>query len=141
MRTIVREENERGATVFFSSHILGQVEAVCDRVGILRDGTLVAEDSVEGLREAVGTESTLLITVDAVDESGLDEVEAVEGVSRIEADGTSVTVGCDDAAKTKVLEALEDGGMTVVDFETTEASLEELFVAYTRDAGREEATP
>ena len=36
MRTIVREEADRGATVFFSSHVLGQVEAVCDRVGILR---------------------------------------------------------------------------------------------------------
>jgi len=47
MRDIVREESERGATVFFSSHIMEQVEAVCDRVGILRDGKMVAVDSVE----------------------------------------------------------------------------------------------
>ncbi|MFT4946948.1 MAG: ABC-2 type transport system ATP-binding protein, partial [Natronomonas sp.] len=36
IREIIREENSRGTTVFFSSHILSQVEAVCDRVGILR---------------------------------------------------------------------------------------------------------
>ena len=133
MRTIVREENERGATVFFSSHILGQVEAVCDRVGILRDGSLVAEDSVEGLRDAVGTESTLRITVDSVEEDAVESVRALDGVSRVEVDGTSVTVGCEDAAKTKVLSTLEENGTTVVDFETEEASLEELFVAYTGD--------
>ena len=131
MRTIVREENERGATVFFSSHILGQVEAVCDRVGILRDGSLVAEDSVEGLRDAVGTESTLRITVDSVEEDALESVRALDGVSRVAVDGTTVTVGCEDAAKTRVLSTLEENGMTVVDFETEEASLEELFVAYT----------
>ena len=133
MRSIVREENERGATVFFSSHILGQVEAVCDRVGILRDGSLVAEDSVEGLREAVGTESTLRITVDGVDEDAVDAVRELDGVSRVEVDDRTMVVGCEDAAKTRVLGTLEDGGMTVVDFETEEASLEELFVAYTGD--------
>jgi ABC-2 type transport system ATP-binding protein len=135
MRTIVREENARGATVFFSSHILGQVEAVCDRVGILREGTLVAEDSVEGLREAVGTESTLAVTVEPVDESVLDAVRALDGVSRVEADGSTVTVGVDDASKTAVLEAIESSGGSVVDFETQEASLEELFVAYTEERG------
>jgi ABC-2 type transport system ATP-binding protein len=119
--------------VFFSSHILGQVEAVCDRVGILRDGTLVAEDSVEGLRDAVGTESTLRVTVDAVEEDAVESVRALSGVSRVEVDGTSLTVGCEDAAKTRVLSTLEENGSSVVDFETEEASLEELFVAYTGD--------
>ena len=123
MREIVRAENDRGATVFFSSHILGQVEAVCDRVGILRDGELVAQDSVEGLRDAVGTESTLRITVDTVDEAVLDEVRDLEGV-------TSVT-----AAE----QSLDEGGMAVSDFETEEASLEELFAAYTRDDEEMEA--
>jgi len=137
MRTIVSEENERGATVFFSSHILGQVEAVCDRVGILREGSLVAEDSVEGLREAVGTESTLHVTVESVDEDALEAVRTLDGVSRVRVDGTTVTVGCDDSAKTRVIGALEEEGTSVVDFETQEASLEELFVAYTEEVDDE----
>lgn len=133
MREIVREENTRGATVFFSSHILGQVEAVCDRVGILRDGELVAEDSVEGLREAVGTESTLSISVDQVPEDLLESVRGLDGVSSVRADGQTITVECTDAAKTAVLSTLEDGGASIADFETREASLEDLFVAYTED--------
>ncbi len=56
VREIVREESGRGATVFFSSHVLGQVELVCDRVGVLHNGRLVAEGSLDGLRERAGTD-------------------------------------------------------------------------------------
>jgi ABC-2 type transport system ATP-binding protein len=140
MREIVREENERGATVFFSSHILGQVEAVCDRVGILRDGGLVAEDSVEGLREAVGTEARLRVSVDRVPDDALGAVRAVDGVSSARIEDGGFVVECTDAAKTGVLAALEDAGATVSDFETEEASLEDLFVAYTADEDDAEPT-
>ena len=54
VREIVHEENERGAAVFFSSHVLGQVELVCDRIGILHEGRLVAEGSIEELRTETG---------------------------------------------------------------------------------------
>ena len=51
MRQIITEENDRGATVFFSSHRMNQVEAVCDRVGILNDGQLIVENSPDKLKE------------------------------------------------------------------------------------------
>jgi len=132
MREVVREERDRGATVFFSSHQLEQVEAVCDRVGILRDGELVAEDSVEGLRAAAGSESTLRVEVDALADGVLEDLRALDGVSSATADGTTITVACGDGAKTAVLGAIEDSGTTVSDFSTEEASLEELFAAYTQ---------
>jgi ABC-2 type transport system ATP-binding protein len=136
MRDIVREEAERGATVFFSSHILGQVEAVCDRVGILRGGELVAEDSIEGLREATSADTVLRITADGVSEDALTEVRAIEGVSEVTTSGDSLRVSCESDVKTTVLSTLEEAGVDVRDFETEEASLEDLFVAYTTD-GRE----
>jgi len=135
MREIVREERDRGATVFFSSHILGQVEAVCDRVGILRDGDLVAVDSVEGLRSAADVEATLSIEVDEVTEDVEAAVAAVDGVSSVATDGTTLTVALADDAKTAVLDAIESSGATVRNFSTEEASLEDLFAAYTTDDG------
>ncbi|RCU47214.1 ABC transporter ATP-binding protein [Haloplanus salinus] len=131
MRDIVRAEADRGATVFFSSHVLGQVEAVCDRVGIMRAGELVAEDSIDGLREAVEGGETLVITVDAASEDDLAAVRALDGVSNAATDGGTVTVTCDADAKTAVIGALEDAGVTVKDFRTEETSLEDLFLAYT----------
>ncbi|MGZ0747888.1 ATP-binding cassette domain-containing protein [Haloparvum sp. AD34] len=140
MREIVREEAERGATVFFSSHVLGQVEAVCDRVGILRDGHLVAEDSIEGLREAVGGEESLRITVDAASDDQLDAVRALAGVSAAATDGGTVSVTCESGAKTDVISTLEEQGVTVKDFQTEETSLEDLFLAYTEGAAPEDGT-
>ncbi|WP_254863940.1 ABC transporter ATP-binding protein [Halovivax gelatinilyticus] len=67
MRRIVREERDRGATVFFSSHILEQVEAVADRVAILNEGRLVTVDTIDGLREAVGTGSELTVELAGTD--------------------------------------------------------------------------
>ncbi len=49
-RECVEEAKERGQTVFLSSHILSEVEALCDRVGILREGRLVDEGTLQELR-------------------------------------------------------------------------------------------
>ncbi len=51
-RDLLREEQGRGKTIFFSSHVLPEVEALSDRVGIIRDGRLVAVDTVEALRRS-----------------------------------------------------------------------------------------
>jgi ABC-2 type transport system ATP-binding protein len=135
MREIIREENDRGATVFFSSHILEQVEAVCDRVGILRDGELVAEDTVDRLRDAVGGDSRLRVTVDAVPDGVLERVRAVEGVSDVEVEDRDVVVLCSPDARRDVLDAVEAAGATVEAFETAEVSLDDMFAAYT-EGGR-----
>jgi ABC-2 type transport system ATP-binding protein len=135
MREIVLEEAERGTTVFFSSHILEQVEAVCDRVGILRGGELVAVDSIEGLREATDADATLRVAVaDPVDDEVLAEIRDLSGVRSVDRDGDdALRVACDSDAKTTVVTALEERGITVTDFTTEEASLEDLFLAYTED--------
>lgn len=136
MREIVREERNRGATVFFSSHLLSQVEGVCDRVGIMREGEMVAVDTIEDLRAAMG-DSRLRITVSDLREDAVDAVRTIDDVGEVtvEEDPTTVVV-TGNGSKTAVLAALEDHGVEVIDFRTEEASLEELFHRYTR--GEEE---
>ena len=130
MREIVREEVDRGATVFFSSHLLDQVEAICDRVGIMTDGELVAVDSVEGLRETAGTESTLILSVDKRPDS-LD-LETIEGVTGVTVDGTTLRVSCSEpGVKAAVISRVESAGATVTDITTEETSLEDVFEKYT----------
>lgn len=60
IKNVIETELDRGTTVFFSSHVLNHVESVCDRVAILDDGQLVAVDTIEGLREAIGSEALTL---------------------------------------------------------------------------------
>jgi ABC-2 type transport system ATP-binding protein len=133
MRRIIREERDRGATVFFSSHILGQVDAICDRVAILNHGRIVAVDTIEGLRNSTGAGTALTITVDAVPEGAIEAAEAIEGVRSVVVDGDAVTVHTDGGSKTAILRALENRGAEIRDFTTEETSLEELFARYTED--------
>lgn len=131
LRELVEEEAADGTTVFFSSHILGQVESVCDRVGIIREGELVAVDTIEGLRENVGGGSTLVVQVDSVPDDVGHRLKSMEGIDSVTADGTTLRIGCTDDAKMTAISELEDMGATVSDFSTEEAPLEDLFAAYT----------
>jgi ABC-2 type transport system ATP-binding protein len=59
LREYLREQAGNGATVFFSSHTLSEVEQLCDRVAIVRDGRLVANEPLEALRRRAGHEVTI----------------------------------------------------------------------------------
>jgi ABC-2 type transport system ATP-binding protein len=133
IRSIIREERDRGASVFFSSHILEQVEAVCDRVGILHEGQLVAIDTIEGLRQSIGGGTKLVISVDEAGPDTLDRLEAIDGVETawLSDDGDRIEVTCENDAKLDVLIALDEAGVDVQNFQTEEASLEDMFAEYT----------
>jgi ABC-2 type transport system ATP-binding protein len=65
---LLKEEKERGKTVFFSSHILPEVGRVCDRVGVLRDGLLVAVENVDDLKTKHVRKLELTLKEDIPDE-------------------------------------------------------------------------
>jgi ABC-2 type transport system ATP-binding protein len=156
MREIILAENERGATVFFSSHILEQIEAVADRVGIMHQGRLAAIDTIDGLREKAGSETKLLVTLAERTEATPGMVQAIDGTTeQSPADGESMThqdliesidavenvwveednqygITCAKDDKMDILVALNEAGVDILDFSTEEASLEDLFVEYTR---------
>ena len=131
MRELVREEASEGKTVFFSSHILGQVEAVCDRVGILHGGNLVAVDTVDGLREAVGAGAQLKLRL--ADDPAVD-VGNVQGVTGATHEDGLLLVDCEDPrAKATVVTKLTNAGTEILDIDSEGASLEDVFTAYTTD--------
>ena len=133
LRDIIRAEAERGATVFFSSHVLGQVEAVCDEVGILRNGELVAVGTIDELRDRTAGEAQLHVSCPELPDAALAAARDLPGVGAITVDNGDLVVTCDHDVKVDVLVVLEDHGATVRDFRTEEASLEELFLTLTAD--------
>lgn len=105
---------------------------MCDRVAILDRGRLVAVDTIDGLRDSLETGSSISVTVDAIPQS-LD-LHDVEGVSAVTVDDRTVTATVRaPEGKLAVIDELRSAGASVLDFSTTEASLEELFQAYTGD--------
>jgi ABC-2 type transport system ATP-binding protein len=140
VRELVRERADRGKTVFFSSHILAQVEAVCDRVAILDHGRLVAVDTVDGLRAAVGTGATLTLTVDHVPADLA--LEDLDGVTAVRTDDRHVVVQVvEPGAKLAAIDRVRAAGAAVQDIGVRESSLEDLFTAYTGERPATVAAP
>ena len=135
MQRIVREEAAAGTTVFFSSHILGQVAAVCDRVGILDGGTLVAVDPIDRLREAADVGSRLVCSLGAEPSVELADLASVTASSW--SDGELAVTYTDPAAKARILHRLVEDGCTVRDFSVEEPTLEDLFDVYTGNSTTE----
>src|SRR6266478_9888844 len=79
------EEQARGKTIFMSSHIMSDVEKVCHRVGVIRQGELVTVEEVEKLREKAGQR----VTVDFGDAVTEEELASIPGVSMVRKSNSS----------------------------------------------------
>ncbi len=119
---LVREAKEDGRTVFFSSHILPEVQAVCDRVGIIREGRLVKTERVETLTKRqfkrVHIQFQKLPPADAF---------TLAGVTETGRDGQMVMLEIRGRLQ-QVLEAAMPYG--IEDIETPPVTLEEIFLAF-----------
>lgn len=135
MRQIIQEENDRGATVFFSSHIMDQVESVCDRVGVLDQGTLVAEDTVAGLRDTAVGGPQLSVTLGDTVNGAADEVRTVDGVTSVSVEGDTLRASLAGAGvKGPAMNAIASTDSHIADFEFSEESLEDVFATLTGEA-------
>lgn len=123
---LVGEERKRGATIFLSSHELDEVERVCDRVGIIRDGRLIA---VERVADLVGR-TQRRVDVQFARPIDLAELRACPGVSALQADGARVSfrVAGDIDQVVKTISRHQ-----VVDLEFAHPTLEEVFLTYYED--------
>jgi ABC-2 type transport system ATP-binding protein len=118
-RETVREAKERGQTVFLSSHILSEVEALCDRIGILRDGRLVDEGSLAELRHLSAQTVEVTFSGPAPDLSALPGVRVADAgphALRLEVSGPPSAL------------LRELAGHEVVSLTSREPSLEEIFI-------------
>jgi ABC-type multidrug transport system ATPase subunit len=126
MRSFIRSLGEGGRTVVLSSHLMGEVEQVTDRVGVIRDGELVAEGTVEELRGRAGlrvraeprAEAARLMR--ALPE--VDEVTSVDGL-------LDVTV--DTSRAPAINRLLVEAGIAVSELYAQRASLEDVFLELT----------
>jgi ABC-2 type transport system ATP-binding protein len=121
---LIAEERDRGCTVLLSSHELDEVERVCDRVGIVRDGRLIA---VERIRELLG-KARRTVSLELADPGDLvGELRALPGVSDLQvADGQVSFKASGDLDP--VVKAIAK--RHVLDMELTHPTLEEVFLTY-----------
>jgi ABC-2 type transport system ATP-binding protein len=132
MRALIRELGASGHTVLLSSHLLGEVQQLCDRVGVISHGRLIAESTVDDLRGQAG----LLVRAEPLELArehaerllGADQVTAVDGTLRLR-------VAPSEAGR--VNHALVAADVVVSELRPLERTLEEVFLEMTGDMEEE----
>ncbi len=125
-RVCVGEARERGQTVFLSSHILSEVEALCDRIAILRAGRLAEVGTLSQMRHLSA------LQVEAQMDGSVPDVSGIPGVKAVEVDGTLLR--CQVAGSIEpLLSVLASAG--VRHLTSREPTLEELFLAHYGSGG------
>ncbi|HEV8426044.1 MAG TPA: ABC transporter ATP-binding protein [Actinomycetes bacterium] len=132
MRALIRDLGERGHTVLLSSHLLGEVQQLCDRVGVISNGKLLTESTVLELRGRAG----LLVAAEPLERArlclerlvGADNVDLVDGSFRLR-------TGPEQAGR--VSRALADADVVLTELRPLERTLEEVFLEMTGAEGME----
>ncbi len=127
---VLREENKKGGTIFFSSHILSEVQKICRRVAVLKEGRIIAQEDIDALRQ-----KHLNRVAVEFDPDEKDLLIAVQGiVSREQRESATHILFSGD-----INDLIRDlSGKKVRRLQITEPSLEEVFLHYYEEKGYEE---
>lgn len=132
IRDLLRElAREASRTVILSTHVLAEIESVCDRVVVIDQGSIVAEDTLAGLRGETGR---IRVRVAQPGQAAIDALEAVAGVTSVTlAEDETYTVSTENDARAAIAQAAVPHGL----LELTQAdSLEDIYLRLTSHNGK-----
>jgi ABC-2 type transport system ATP-binding protein len=118
---LIRDENARGVTVFFSSHILGEVQRLCNRVGIIREGKIAEISDIRSLQQ--NNYKKVRVMAEGLDPASFN----LPGVTNLQTENGMVHFFFKGDINT-VLQKIS--GVQVTDLTIEEPTLEEIFMHY-----------
>jgi len=134
-RNIVRNLNEAGKTIFLSSHILSEVQELCNRVGIIHQGEILEVDLIENLSKSMASEQKgyeVRVRGKGIDKEILDKIADISGVLSIEKTGYGLSAFVEDEdISIKVNKELIENDVQVTSINIEEPKLEEVFLKIT----------
>jgi ABC-2 type transport system ATP-binding protein len=138
MRALVARLSLAGTTVLLSSHLLAEVEELCNRVAIVRTGRIVFEGALADLKRTAGAGWRLRSTDDA---RALEVCRAQRGITEVRADPLELRFEATEEAAAQLSVALVEAGVAIRALAPHAATLEDLFFRLTEDAPPPAAAP
>jgi ABC-2 type transport system ATP-binding protein len=140
-RQLIRELGKEH-TVLISTHILPEVSMICERVIIIHEGKIVAEDRIENLSSLVSGYRRVRLEVEGPTKKIAERLRQIKGVTRVSYQDSHFIVeypaGLD--LRSKITEAVVQSGFTLLAFESVEMSLEDIFLKLTTEEETEETS-
>ncbi len=129
----VKELNEAGVTVLYTSHYMEEVEFLCDRIAIMDHGRIIAMGTLNELRDVVGGMDVITVSVENVSDDVLEQVRASEGITKADRSdgGLTVLTASSGSVLGKLVATLESEGAHVTSVTVAEPDLESVFLHLT----------
>jgi ABC-2 type transport system ATP-binding protein len=135
MRILIRQLAEQGMTIVLSSHLLAEVEELCNRVAIVQTGKIVYEGEISALKRSAGGQYSLQTTDDARARKVCEAQPGVENVHLKSGPPAQIWFTADEDAVAQLSQALVEAGSLITALTPQTASLEELFFSLTEAGG------
>lgn len=123
---------EQDLTIFLSSHLLHEVQQTCRRVGIIRGGKLVADDTIENLSNKLGSEGKMTIEFELskITPDLIREIQQINGVTSVDQENHNLYVHMERDNSREISETITKHDTTILMMKQKEFSLEEIFLKY-----------
>lgn len=131
IRNVIKEQGQN-KTVLFSSHILQEVEAICDRVIIINKGTLVADDKLSSLQQKGNTNFVKVTFKEPLEAEWLNRLSGVTTVNKLDTFTWQIKSADANEVKRQLLEMSLQHNLNIVSLQTEGGSLEEIFRRLTK---------
>jgi ABC-2 type transport system ATP-binding protein len=134
IREVIKKQG-KDKTVLFSSHILQEVEAICDRVIIINKGELVADDKLGNLRQHSSSSNTVKVSFkESIDKSWLEQLPATKSVNKIDANNWQLATDNPEQLRKQIFELSLLHNLNIVSLQSDSQSLEDVFRSLTQKA-------
>lgn len=135
----VKQLNQQGLTIIYTSHYMEEVEFLCTRIGIIDHGRIIALGTVDELRRIVGEEAQITLTVQGLDSSGLEKVTTLNQVARVRLQDDELVIFSPNPgmALSSVSTFLAETGVSMRSVRIAEPNLEAVFLHLTGRALRD----
>jgi len=137
LRQIVRDLNDGGKTILYTTHLMAEAEELCDRVAIIDRGGIIALGTTDELKRSISKEDVVQLEGIFPEES-VARMRAVPGIRAVTAVAmdsglTKLDVTCQDSRSmlSKIIEAVTGNGATIQFIKPKEVTLEDVFIAKT----------
>lgn len=133
LRQIIRTLAADGKTILISSHILSELAEMCDRVGIIEQGRLLANDTVDGLRNRSQTHRDLIVVIDGETETAAKILSGIDSVSELVTRDQMIQfrMAGDQERQIQILHQLCGQRVKVLEYRLVDESLEDVFLKVT----------
>lgn len=136
-RKSIKSLNEKGVTIFLSSHILSEIQAICNKVGIINHGKIIAVDTIESLGAKLTAKGikTVFVKYEKISDKAIKAIEKISGVIKVKVDDKNkrleIEIKSGKSSIPMINKTLIKHNIEVSGIETKEMNLEDIFLSLT----------